>query len=99
MGIYVWVALGGAIGTTGRYWLSGAAARVFGETFPWGTLIINVTGSFVIGFFFMLTGPDGRLYVGSKSTPVRARRHLWRLHHVLLIQLANPQSDERRGMV
>ncbi|MFZ0524609.1 MAG: fluoride efflux transporter CrcB [Xanthobacteraceae bacterium] len=65
MGIYVWVALGGAIGTTGRYWLSGAAARLFGETFPWGTLIINVTGSFVIGFFFMLTGPDGRFYVGS----------------------------------
>lgn len=65
MGMYIWVALGGAIGTTGRYWLSGVAARSFGETFPWGTLIINVTGSFVIGFFFTLTGPDGRLYVGS----------------------------------
>ncbi|HUI11952.1 MAG TPA: fluoride efflux transporter CrcB [Xanthobacteraceae bacterium] len=65
MGIYIWVALGGAIGTTGRYWLSGVAARTFGETFPWGTLIINVTGSFIIGFFFTLTGPDGRLYVGS----------------------------------
>lgn len=65
MGMYIWVALGGALGTTGRYWLSGVAARSFGETFPWGTLIINVTGSFVIGFFFTLTGPDGRLYVGS----------------------------------
>ena len=65
MGIYLWVALGGAIGTTGRYWLSGAAVRLFGETFPWGTLIINITGSFVIGFFATLTGPDGRLYVGS----------------------------------
>jgi fluoride exporter len=65
MGLYIWVALGGAIGTSGRYWLSGVAARTFGETFPWGTLIINITGSFVIGFLFTLTGPDGRLYVGS----------------------------------
>ena len=65
MGMYIWVALGGAIGTTGRYWLSGIAARMFGETFPWGTLIINVTGSFIIGFFFTLTGPDGRFYLGS----------------------------------
>ena len=60
---YIWVALGGALGTTARYWLSGVVARSFGETFPWGTLIINVTGSFAIGFFGTLTGPDGRLFV------------------------------------
>jgi fluoride exporter len=65
MGIYIWVAVGGALGTAGRYFLSGVAARLIGETFPWGTLIINVTGSFVIGFFATLTGPNGRLYVGS----------------------------------
>jgi CrcB protein len=62
---YIWVAIGGALGTTGRYWLSGLVARQFGETFPWGTLIINVTGSFFIGFFATLTGPDGRVFVGS----------------------------------
>jgi CrcB protein len=62
---YVWIAIGGALGTTGRYWLSGIVARLIGETFPWGTLIVNVTGSFVIGFFGALTGPDGRLFVGS----------------------------------
>ncbi len=67
MGIYIWVALGGAIGTTGRYFLSGLAARMIGETFPWGTLFINVTGSFIIGFFATLTGPNGRLYVGSSA--------------------------------
>jgi fluoride exporter len=67
MGIYLWVALGGAIGTTGRYFISGVAARLIGETFPWGTLIINVTGSFIIGFFAALTGPNGRLYVGSSG--------------------------------
>ncbi len=67
MTIYIWVALGGAIGTTGRYWLSGLVARHIGETFPWGTLLINVTGSFIIGFFAILTGPDGRVYVGSTA--------------------------------
>lgn len=64
---YIWVAVGGALGTTGRYFISGVAARLIGETFPWGTLIINVTGSFIIGFFAALTGPDGRVYVGSTA--------------------------------
>jgi CrcB protein len=64
---YLWVAIGGAIGTTGRYWLSGVVARLIGETFPWGTLVINVTGSFIIGFFATLTGPDGRIFVGSTA--------------------------------
>ena len=54
---------GGALGTGARYALSGIVAASFGETFPWGTLIINVTGSFIIGFFFTLTAPDGRLMV------------------------------------
>jgi CrcB protein len=46
-----------------RYWCTGAAARLFGETFPWGTLLINVLGSFVIGLFVTLTGPGGRYIV------------------------------------
>ena len=64
---YIWVALGGALGTTGRYWLSGLVARLIGETFPWGTLVINVTGSLLIGFIAALTGPDGRVFVGSTA--------------------------------
>jgi fluoride exporter len=64
---YVWVALGGALGTTARYWLSGVVARSVGETFPWGTMVINISGSFVIGFFGALTGPDGRWFVGSNA--------------------------------
>ena len=67
MVLYLWVALGGAIGTTGRFFLSGLVARLIGETFPWGTLAINVTGCFIIGFFATLTGPNGRLYVGSTA--------------------------------
>ena len=50
-----------------RYLLSGVVANAFGQTFPWGTLIINVTGSFVIGFFGVLTGPDGRFIVGGRT--------------------------------
>lgn len=64
---YLWVALGGAIGSAGRFWLSGVVARAVGETFPWGTLVINVTGSFVIAFFGTLTGPDGRFFAGSAA--------------------------------
>src|SRR5215472_8449094 len=63
----LWISLGGALGTDGRYLLSGYVANLVGETFPFGTLVINVTGSFVIGFFGALTGPDGRYFVGSTA--------------------------------
>jgi CrcB protein len=61
--LYLAVAVGGALGSIGRFFVSGIVANSFGGTFPWGTLIVNVTGSFVIGFFATLTGPDGRLLV------------------------------------
>src|SRR5436305_3843212 len=64
---YLWIAIGSALGGMARYWCSGVAARLIGETFPWGTLIVNIVGSFVIGFFATLTGPDGRVYVGSTA--------------------------------
>jgi CrcB protein len=60
---YIWIAAGSALGGAFRYWCSGVAARLLGETFPWGTLLVNILGSFVIGVFFTLTGPDGRLLV------------------------------------
>ncbi|MGH6959694.1 MAG: CrcB family protein, partial [Dongiaceae bacterium] len=60
---YLWIAVGSALGGVARYWFSGIVARHFGETFPWGTILVNVSGSFVIGFFATLTGPDGRLLV------------------------------------
>lgn len=61
--IVVAVAIGSALGGVGRYGLSGVVARAFGETFPWGTLVVNVTGSFLIGVVATLTGPDGRVLV------------------------------------
>ncbi len=60
---YVWVALGSALDGMARFWCSGTVARLFGETFPWGTLVVNVAGSFIIGLFATLTGPDGRFIV------------------------------------
>src|SRR5512146_2471318 len=60
---YLWVAIGGALGSVARYWFSGIIARHFGETFPWGTALVNITGSFVIGFFAAMTAPDGRWLV------------------------------------
>jgi len=57
--MYLWVGLGGAIGSVARFWLNGVVSRYF-ETFPLGTLVINVTGSFLIGFFAASTGTEGR---------------------------------------
>lgn len=60
MSTYLWIAFGGALGSIARYAASNGAALLFGHDFPVGTLLINVSGSFVIGFFATLTGPDGR---------------------------------------
>lgn len=65
--IYLWVAVGSAIGGVGRYWLSGVIARAFGESFPWGTLLVNVSGSFLIGFIATISDPDGRLFLSSAT--------------------------------
>lgn len=62
---YLSVAAGGALGTAARFWLSGLVASRAGEAFPLGTLVVNVSGSFLAGFFIALTGPDSRLLVSA----------------------------------
>ena len=64
---YILVGVGSAIGGTSRYWASGLIANRFGSSFPFGTLFVNVTGSFVIGFFATVTSPDGRWLVGASG--------------------------------
>jgi CrcB protein len=67
LALYLWVALGSALGGAARFFCTGVAAKLFGETFPWGTLLVNVLGSFIIGFFATLTGPDGRMFAGTTT--------------------------------
>ncbi len=58
------VAVGGALGSVARYWIGTLSAAWLGEAFPYGTVFINVTGSFVIGLFATLSGPGGALPAG-----------------------------------
>jgi protein CrcB len=57
---YIWIGIGGALGSMARAWLALAVARIAGAQFPWGTILINILGSFVIGFFGTLTTNDSR---------------------------------------
>jgi fluoride exporter len=50
---YFWVALGGIFGACARYMLARFVAKVSGTDFPYGTLLINVSGSLVLGFFMI----------------------------------------------
>ena len=67
---YIWIAVGAVVGASARYFLSGLIARNFSATFPYSTLLINVTGSLVLGFFLVystdrvLLDPRWRLLVG-----------------------------------
>ncbi len=51
---YLLVGLGGFLGANARYVVGGWVAERYGSAFPYGTLVINVTGSFIIGFFLTL---------------------------------------------
>ena len=51
----IFVAIAGLVGTLLRYWLSGVVARQYGETFPWGTLVVNLVGCFLAGAVFYVT--------------------------------------------
>jgi fluoride exporter len=60
-GSYISVAFGSIVGAVARFLVSILFVSQFGDRFSWATLFVNVTGSFVIGFYAALTGPDGRL--------------------------------------
>jgi fluoride exporter len=55
----LWIAVGSAIGGVARFWLGVAVAQFAGSAFPYGTLLINIIGSFVIAYFGTMTMPDG----------------------------------------
>lgn len=57
---YILVALGSAVGGVARYACTGLATRYISETFPWGTLVINISGSLIIGVLAAVIPLDGR---------------------------------------
>ena len=57
---YVWVFLGGGLGSLLRFLVSGLVDQRIGETFPWGTLAVNVSGCFLIGLLAAGLGPESR---------------------------------------
>jgi len=61
LGTWFAVAIGGALGSMARFWLTGAVTALTGPRFPWGTLLINVVGSFVIGGVSGLTLTPARI--------------------------------------
>jgi CrcB protein len=60
---YFWVAIGGALGSTARYAMSLLVAALTSGSFPYGTLMVNVTGAILMGFFATLSGPDSRFLI------------------------------------
>lgn len=65
MKLYAVIMLGGAIGSALRFLMASSIDRATGITFPWGTILVNILGSFIIGFFIGLTGPEGPLSVSA----------------------------------
>src|SRR4051812_23970003 len=63
--LYGYIAAGSVLGGVARYLLSLFIQLIPG--FPWATLFVNVTGSFVIGFYSTLSGPDGRLFASARK--------------------------------
>jgi fluoride exporter len=63
--LYGYIATGSVIGGVARYLAS--LVIQLGPGFPWATLFVNVTGSFIIGFYSALSGPDGRLFASTRQ--------------------------------
>ena len=67
MARFLVVCMGGFLGTGARYGLNGWVAQRFGETFPWGTLTVNVLGSFAVGVLYFACGPDSPVIVSAST--------------------------------
>ena len=80
----IMVGIGGALGSIARYLCTLGMAQWLGEKFPWGTLFVNVTGSFVIGFFFHTHGGGRAAVDRSQLAHLRDGRHLRGIHDVFL---------------
>lgn len=90
MSTYLWIGLGGFLGANARYIVQTWAATKWGSAFPYGTMIANVSGSFLLAFFMILAterlniGPQGRLliatgFLGGYTTFSSFGYETWRL--------------------
>lgn len=64
---YLWVAIGGALGSMMRYGFSGVVAQLTGGTFPYGTMFVNVSGALLIGIFASLSVPESRFFIAAPA--------------------------------
>ena len=65
---YMIIGLGGALGSMLRFGLGSlidTAVQKTGQIFPWGTIVVNITGCFVIGFIFTISAGEGRLMLST----------------------------------
>jgi fluoride exporter len=67
MDTYLWIALGSALGGAARFGCTELVAAYTGPDFPWGTILVNVIGSFIIGAVATLTAPDGRWLISPNA--------------------------------
>jgi CrcB protein len=68
---YLVVGVGSALGGMGRLWIAGFIGQRYGDGFPWGTILVNVTGSFAIGVLAAFAATDGRVH--PKLSPLAAQ--------------------------
>jgi CrcB protein len=88
--ILVFIAIGGAAGAVSRYLVQGWVEELAGGRFPWGTFVVNISGSFMLGFVFALAmdrailAPEIRVpamigFIGSYTTFSTLMLESWRL--------------------
>ena len=95
---YLWVAIGGALGSMARYGFSGVVASMSGGTFPYGTMLVNVTGAMIDRLFRKPQWSRQPLLRPGLRPSLLNDRHLRRLHHFLNLQPRNHQPDARWTM-
>ncbi|MDB6168615.1 MAG: crcB [Verrucomicrobia bacterium] len=65
--LYLLIALGGGLGSVTRFWLSEMISARMDSPFPWGTLVVNLTGCFAIGLLAFYSGPGGRHFTSQEG--------------------------------
>jgi len=64
---FILIAIGGALGSVGRYYASRLIMLLSGGVFPFGTMFVNVSGAIAIGFLAALSAPESRFFVSPQA--------------------------------